>query len=669
MHHIFSPPLKLCMLRTIRCRIQPNIEHNNHSTIPLSMAMFKDPYVACSLNQSQYNVETLRYKCMSSIIHKKKHPSLIAIDIGNNEPLQEPTIFRHVNQSTNFDFPIDQLKLNNKIYLSRHSLVKLNSSYSCVSISSRCDQHHHHHYRRNRIFRCLSLFTSSIHKRKNDSIVFSQRSLHNTNHWNDLISNQRLLSEYSPRNINSITYESSSSNDTTINISKSNSDILTPTNKNIDKTWRLQIQDHLNKDGSRHAVIHKGSESSVSERRKKKHAKRSEEKKRKIEEKIYNANQRWQKYSTIDYELVLFISRYYDQLPLCSNCRNYFVTNQTQFLADDPRASYDYAAEAVLLSSSNKTLTMKKAAKARLIKDYDKQTNVIFNLCDTCLVKCEQIRNELKQINSTKKISNETNSPYSEIMNIKKSYLQQPIGSPYSPNISNVNNHLFSPSTSPMMSPSTWSTDLNHQQQVTSISSENRITDLNEIYMNNIIQYHQINLRQLYQQSQNIISAQQYQEDHSLAMDQQKLHHELQSCIRQMQYHYLEILHLQYPGCSLSFPYAPLYDPKYLSYRFQEDKDRDDSVLESSSSTNGQQYDYRSNVNIEVDSNTTSKRSGTNVDNYYTDKNDRNEPMLDDRLTIETCHGLVEYYNAPLDDFIRGLEVLKCLSIFNRYPS
>ncbi|CAF4813605.1 unnamed protein product, partial [Rotaria socialis] len=106
--------------------------------------------------------------------------------------------------------------------------------------------------------------------------------------------------------------ESPSSNDTTINISKSNSDILTPTNKNIDKTWRLQIQDHLNKDGSRHSVIHKGSESSVSERRKKKHAKRSEEKKRKIEEKIYKANQRWQKYSTIDYELVLFISRYYD---------------------------------------------------------------------------------------------------------------------------------------------------------------------------------------------------------------------------------------------------------------------------------------------------------------------------------------------------------------------
>ncbi|CAF4105631.1 unnamed protein product, partial [Rotaria socialis] len=77
-------------------------------------------------------------------------------------------------------------------------------------------------------------------------------------------------------------------------------------------------------------------------------------------------------------------------------------------------------------------------------------------------------------------------------------------------------------------------------------------------------------------------------------------------------------------------------------------KDRDDSVLESSSSTNCQQYDYRSNINIEVDSNTTSKSSGMDVDNYDADKNDRNEPMLDDRLTIETCHGLVEYYTVKL---------------------
>jgi hypothetical protein len=54
-------------------------------------------------------------------------------------------------------------------------------------------------------------------------------------------------------------------------------------------------------------------------------------------------------------------------------------------------------------------MTMKQAAKARLIQDYDKQSDILFNLCDTCLTKCEQIRNELKQINFTRKILNESN--------------------------------------------------------------------------------------------------------------------------------------------------------------------------------------------------------------------------------------------------------------------
>jgi hypothetical protein len=173
----------------------------------------------------------------------------------------------------------------------------------------------------------------------------------------------------------------------------------------------------------------------VRERRHNKRAKRSEEKKRKIEEKISQANQRWQKYSNVDYELVFFISRYYDQLPLCSNCRNYFITQRTHFLSDDPRASLDYAADAVLHSPSNKSITLKQAAKARLIKDYDKQTDIIFNLCDTCLPKCEQIRNELKQINFAQKMTMTT--PETQ---------QQSIVSPSpSSNMFSNEEHLFSP--------------------------------------------------------------------------------------------------------------------------------------------------------------------------------------------------------------------------------
>lgn len=220
------------------------------------------------------------------------------------------------------------------------------------------------------------------------------------------------LYKYSSYNLNSIPYESPS-NTTSISSSSSSSssETLSPNSQIQEKTSRLKIHDDLNKDGSRHFVMHKGSEESIRKRRTEKRAKRSEERQRRIHDKILQANQRWQKYSNIDYELVFFISRYYDQLPLCSNCLNYFVTHETQFLTDDPRASVDYAADEVLHSPSYKSMTLKQAAKSRLIKDYDKQTDIIFNLCDTCLTKCEQIRNELKQLNLTKKMFNESNSP------------------------------------------------------------------------------------------------------------------------------------------------------------------------------------------------------------------------------------------------------------------
>jgi hypothetical protein len=127
--------------------------------------------------------------------------------------------------------------------------------------------------------------------------------------------------------------------------------------------------------------------------------------------------------------------------------------------------------------------------------------------------------------------------------------------------------------------------------------------DLNQIYLNNLIQNHQIKLQQLYQQSQNIIIAQQY---YPFENNQQQLHYDLQTCIKQMQYHCLEILHLQHPGCSLSFPYTPAYNPQSLSYRYQQTDDDESTDSEE-------------------------------------DESDKNQQSMDDRLTIETCHGLVEY--------------------------
>ena len=183
-------------------------------------------------------------------------------------------------------------------------------------------------------------------------------------------------------------------------------------------------------------VVCLGDEESVRKRRYEKRAQRSEEKKRRIEEKVSNANQRWQKYSNVDYELVFFVSRYFDQLPLCSSCRNYFVTHRAQFLSEDPRASLDYAADTALRSASTKILTLKQAAKARLIRDYDKQTDVIFNLCDNCLNTCTRIRNDLKEINTAQKISSGSSVIDMSALNTPD-LRTEPMLSPLSPTIAN----------------------------------------------------------------------------------------------------------------------------------------------------------------------------------------------------------------------------------------
>jgi hypothetical protein len=161
--------------------------------------------------------------------------------------------------------------------------------------------------------------------------------------------------------------------------------------------------------------------------------------------------------------------------------------------------------------------------------------------------------------------------------------------------------------------------------------------DLNQIYVNNLIQNHQIKLQQLYQQSQNIIITQQYQQNYPLTINQQQLYHDLQSCIRQMQYHCLEILHLQYPGYSLSFPYTPSYNPQYLSYRYQE-------IDDESSDTD--------NSLLSEDDHADRRNMNTEDNRCYPAKCDENQQSIDDRLTIETCHGLVEYCSKLLNKTI-----------------
>ena len=145
-----------------------------------------------------------------------------------------------------------------------------------------------------------------------------------------------------------------------------------------------------------------------------------------------------------------------------------------------------------------------------------------------------------------------------------------------------------------------------------------------------MVQYHQIRLQQLYQESQCIMMNQQFQQKYPLTIEQQQIHHALQQCIKKMQCHYLEILHLQYPSCSFSFPYLPTHDSTHLSYRHLtvHDENMDDE--------NG--IDNQRNRYTEDECDTTTSNS-----RCCTDDCDEFQRSNDDRLTIETSFGLVEY--------------------------
>ncbi|CAF0750510.1 unnamed protein product [Didymodactylos carnosus] len=481
---------------------------------------------------------------------------------------------------------------------------------------------------------------------------------------------QKRLSSLKNRN------SSNSTNSSSNNESSPKSSGSTDNNKFSElSTKTLTINDPLDKDGSRHHVVHKGSEETIRKRREKKRAKRSEAKKKKNEEKVIKANERWKKYTAIDYELALFISRYYDGLPLCIQCRTYFETKKTKFLGEQPNANDDYAAKEAIRNTTRKNMTPKQAA--RLIKDYDKQADILFNLCDNCLETCEEIRMDLKNINEENKIKTSTVvqnlSPQPDTVLSSLVLTPQPSVTVPLPTIypSLLDNDSFSPTLINLQPLSnTFYTSVSVRVNDT-YKTQLKSAPLNSYhtYVKNMLDYHQSNVEELYLFSQHIISLQ-YQ---SPPMSSH-LQHELNICLSQMQYHCIEIFRLQYPSYTLSIPYGSTYDSEYVSYRHTNDSlpvdDNEQDQEQEPPTKTIHNKDDRWKLEIPETTDETESVNDVKYDNRSTHQfKDDQQRSLDDRLTIKSYNGVMEYRNAPLDDFIRGLEVLKCLSVFNKYPS
>ena len=202
---ISSSSLEILIWPKVRCRRRAQFHDNKPVSSSLLQTSFKPQIIAGFLNESHNCSEISPYRYESANARCRQKSSLIAIDIDDDKfPLKQPLIESVRNRST----------LTTSLYRS----------------------------------------TLSVHKQKSDSIIFISRYWPTTNHRR---SRQRTVSDYSPHNTNTITYDSSSS-DTITSISSLNSDVHTPLNRTKDKTWRLQIHDDLNKDGSRHNVMHKG---------------------------------------------------------------------------------------------------------------------------------------------------------------------------------------------------------------------------------------------------------------------------------------------------------------------------------------------------------------------------------------------------------------------------
>jgi hypothetical protein len=213
-----KPPMEISK---VRCRMPSQTFDNNPARLPLLVTSFNQQSMASFLNESQNCAEISSYEYTTSIARLKRNPSLIAIHIGDDEYLQE--------QATNCYSRINKSKHS-------RSLIKLTDCGSSLTTSSYCTRPH----------KCLAQF---IRKQTSDSIIFVHRHRPTTN--------RRQQHDHSPHNTNSITYDSPMS-DTIINTASSTSDVSGSFNRTKEKTWRLQIHDDLNKDGSRHNVMHKG---------------------------------------------------------------------------------------------------------------------------------------------------------------------------------------------------------------------------------------------------------------------------------------------------------------------------------------------------------------------------------------------------------------------------
>jgi hypothetical protein len=101
--YIFTPPLKVCMLRKIHCRIRRPTPHNLIVQLPQTLESFKPQSMASFLNESQNCAEQLYLKDMPSNTYCKRYDSLIAINIDSTESSQE--------HSTQFR-PLSKKKIN-----------------------------------------------------------------------------------------------------------------------------------------------------------------------------------------------------------------------------------------------------------------------------------------------------------------------------------------------------------------------------------------------------------------------------------------------------------------------------------------------------------------------------------------------------------------------------
>lgn len=117
--HTFSSPLKVSMLRKVRCRIQSKTLSNNLSTFPLAMLSTEKQSNVSFLNESQNCSRKLNDEHPSLTKPCKQYPSLIAIDIHNYELSEEQISDKSMKQPINFYSRTFNLKSKTGVHLHR----------------------------------------------------------------------------------------------------------------------------------------------------------------------------------------------------------------------------------------------------------------------------------------------------------------------------------------------------------------------------------------------------------------------------------------------------------------------------------------------------------------------------------------------------------------------